>query len=341
MSASVESVIRAVSAAPAQPVTVTEFGAELARQVGRLLPHDGYQIRGLDPGTGVGCLVIAENGYRAATARRLELNEYGGRDLHSLASLVGGRRVGVLGSGEPEERRSERLHDIMAGEGFGAEMRVALTDAGITRGTLTLLRGRDCRAFSAAEAAHAERLATPLAVALRRYVARRPPRPFGDHAAPGVVVVEADDTVRATAATRAWFGTLVPEPDADDDALFGNLWNIVYAARRHRAEALTRIPLGGAWLAMRAQPLDDAEPGAVTVTIQPASADTLLPALAAWYALTPSERKVLGQVRLGLPGKQIATRLGVSPHTVNDHLKSIYRKTGVGARDELLAALSG
>ncbi|MDI6104603.1 helix-turn-helix transcriptional regulator [Actinoplanes sp. NEAU-A12] len=335
-----ESVARDVSEAAAQARTPAEFGVELSRQVGRLVPHDGYQLRGLDPGTGVGCLVVSGNGYRAAAGRRLEINEFTGRDLHPLAVLIGGeRRVGVLGTGALEERRSERLHDIMAEDGFGSELRVALVHAGVAWGALTLLRGSDCRPFSAAEAGHAQWLSAPLAVALKRFVAGRRPRPLGGHPTPGVVLVEADDTVRTSAATgRAWLGRLLPPTAvADDDALHSNLWNIVYAARRNGGEALTRIPTGGGWLAMHAQPLD----GTVVVTIQPAAADVLLPALAAWYDITPSERAVLHQVRLGLPTKQIATRLRLSAHTVNDHLKSIYRKTGVAGRDELLAGLTG
>ena len=79
----------------------------------------------------------------------------------------------------------------------------------------------------------------------------------------------------------------------------------------------------------------------MVVTIQPAPAGLLLPALARWYDITPKERVVLDQARRGLPAKQIATRLQLSPHTVNDHLKAIYRKTGVAGRDELLAGLSG
>jgi len=35
----------------------------------------------------------------------------------------------------------------------------------------------------------------------------------------------------------------------------------------------------------------------------------------------------------------VARSLAISPHTVDDHLKSIYRKADVRGRDELLALL--
>ncbi|GAA2705864.1 hypothetical protein Apa02nite_066940 [Actinoplanes palleronii] len=319
-------------------MSLAAFGSAVSGTAGRTVPHDGYQLRALDPITGVGCLAVTENAYRPSAARRLEINDAGGRDLHSLAALTGaGRRVGVLGTGARAERHSERLHDLMAADGFGSELRVALVHAGITWGTLTLLRERGSRPFSPADADRAERLSAPLAVALKNFVTSRPPRPFTHRSAPGVVVVEADDGVRPTAAGRAWLARLLPPSAAtDDDTLFANLWSVVYAARRTGGEALTRIPAGGGWLAMHAQPLD----AALVVTIQPAAADQLLPAFAAWHDLTARERTVLDQVRAGRAAKQIATRLRLSPYTVNDHLKAIYRKTGVSGRDELLAALT-
>jgi DNA-binding NarL/FixJ family response regulator len=36
---------------------------------------------------------------------------------------------------------------------------------------------------------------------------------------------------------------------------------------------------------------------------------------------------------------QAAQRLGVSPHTINDHLKAIFEKTGARTRGELSATL--
>jgi hypothetical protein len=136
-----ESVRRAMPAAAAQARTVSELGSEISYLVGRLVPHDGYLLRRLDPVTGAGCLHAAEHSYSRVAYRRLEINEIGGRDLHSLASLVSGPcPVGVLGSGAPAERQSERLHDIMADEGFGGEMRIAFKLGGVTWGALAAAR---------------------------------------------------------------------------------------------------------------------------------------------------------------------------------------------------------
>jgi DNA-binding CsgD family transcriptional regulator len=77
----------------------------------------------------------------------------------------------------------------------------------------------------------------------------------------------------------------------------------------------------------------------VAVVLQPATADQLLPAIAAWHDLTPRQVDVLNLLLRGYLIKQIAWRLGLSPHTVDDHLKILYRKTGTNSHQELVAAL--
>ena len=42
----------------------------------------------------------------------------------------------------------------------------------------------------------------------------------------------------------------------------------------------------------------------------------------------------------GLTTGEIAETLGISPHTVRDHLKHLYRKTGTKGRSELLGLIS-
>jgi DNA-binding CsgD family transcriptional regulator len=54
-----------------------------------------------------------------------------------------------------------------------------------------------------------------------------------------------------------------------------------------------------------------------------------------WGSLTPAELDVVRLVGEGLPNKDIATRLFVSPRTVQSHLRHVYNKLGVTSRVQL------
>ncbi|UWP79485.1 LuxR C-terminal-related transcriptional regulator [Dactylosporangium fulvum] len=59
------------------------------------------------------------------------------------------------------------------------------------------------------------------------------------------------------------------------------------------------------------------------------------PGVPGWGALTEQEREIAGLVGRALTNQQIARRIGRSPHTVNYHLRQIFRKLGIGSRVEL------
>jgi DNA-binding CsgD family transcriptional regulator len=58
-----------------------------------------------------------------------------------------------------------------------------------------------------------------------------------------------------------------------------------------------------------------------------------------WALLSDRELEVAQLVGLALTNQQIAARLGRSPHTVNFHLRQIFRKLGVASRVELVSLL--
>jgi len=54
-----------------------------------------------------------------------------------------------------------------------------------------------------------------------------------------------------------------------------------------------------------------------------------------WSSLTESERSVADLVADGLTNREAGTRLFLSHHTVDAHLRHIYRKLGISSRAEL------
>ena len=76
------------------------------------------------------------------------------------------------------------------------------------------------------------------------------------------------------------------------------------------------------------------------VVIGPARPGTVLPVLAAAYGLTGREQEVVRAVFAGLSTREISARLHISTYTVQDHLKAVFAKTGVGSRGELAHQLA-
>ena len=75
------------------------------------------------------------------------------------------------------------------------------------------------------------------------------------------------------------------------------------------------------------------------VILEAPRAPELAPLIADLYGLTERERAVTQLVAQGLSTNDIGDRLFLSPYTVQDHLKSIFEKVGVGSRGEVVARL--
>lgn len=93
----------------------------------------------------------------------------------------------------------------------------------------------------------------------------------------------------------------------------------------------------GPYLVIRASRLNSFD-GQIQLAIsfEPARPADMLPLIAEAYGLTEREQHLLAGVIRGLSTKELASDLHISTYTVQDHLKSIFTKSGVSSRRELI-----
>ncbi len=94
---------------------------------------------------------------------------------------------------------------------------------------------------------------------------------------------------------------------------------------------------------MRVRNADDGAPVAVLVILQGVgeASEARVDAFAATHGLSPREREVVHLLVQGLTTLAIADTMSISTHTVRDHIKHLYRKTGTRSRSELLGLIAG
>jgi DNA-binding CsgD family transcriptional regulator len=321
------------------------FAAGVMRALGRAVGFDGYCLFGVDPVSGLRSVMFSRDSL-TTPAERLYHNETVERDANRYLDLASRpMSAGVLANAGAAQSRSARLHDMLRPDGFSSELRLALVSGGRYWGAVSLFRDSARHPFDEADAEIANALREPLALAMRRYQVGWVGRPARGRA-DGVVLFDRQGQAFAVSAeAREWMAALAESwpggADADDFER-----PILEAARaalasRHAAVCRVRMP-GGGWLAITAAPLDanDSDETGVVAVLRVGDPATVAPAFAALSGLTAAEGRVLGELASGAAAKQIARRLRVSVLTVNDHLASMYRKTGVRGRSELTSLLS-
>jgi DNA-binding CsgD family transcriptional regulator len=92
----------------------------------------------------------------------------------------------------------------------------------------------------------------------------------------------------------------------------------------------------GRWIVLHGASLVSDGRRRVAVIVEPAHPARIAPLLMAAYGLTEREQEVTRLVLQGESTAEISQRLWVSPHTVQEHLKRIFEKTGVRSRRDLV-----
>ena len=287
---------------------------------------------------------------------RLEFADSGVDRFRDLAAA--GRTVAVLGEGDDHRAaREERARDHLAPMGVEHELRYVLRDAGGCWAGAGMFRGPGSPAFSDEERAFLEVLAPTIATGIRTSLLRAAataavPAPVDGAAAapagvevldavdvgaaadgPAVIVLERGVLTEATPAARRWLAELAPL-DLGTSGLPSSIRAVAVVAETGVATTHRIRSARGTWVVVRGAPLG---PGRTVVTIERAGPPEVLGLIAAALGLTARERDVVEVVLRGLPTKDIARTLHLSPYTVQDHLKAVFAKAGVNSRRQLVA----
>jgi DNA-binding CsgD family transcriptional regulator len=113
------------------------------------------------------------------------------------------------------------------------------------------------------------------------------------------------------------------------------------AAGGRRQSARVRLRTGR-WMSVQVdvlEPAEDGGPERLSLVIEPVAPYELAEVIAEAYGLTGREREVARLVVAGNSNPEVARALSISPTTVQDHLKKVFAKLGVGSRHELTARM--
>ena len=96
---------------------------------------------------------------------------------------------------------------------------------------------------------------------------------------------------------------------------------------------------GGHWAVLHASWMSSQGVGTIAVIVEAAAPADVAPMIMLAYGLTDREKIITGFVCQGLSTRQIAGRLHLTTDTVQDHLKSVFDRTGVHSRGQLVATI--
>lgn len=243
---------------------------------------------------------------------------------------------------------SPLYRNFMCPRGFEDELRAVLRVDGQPWGQLSLFRERGRKPFEAADIALVHTLSAPMARRLRGF-ARTAARPATDPAgAPGLLAFDASGgLISINDEARDLLAQMPPGPmtaTANGIELPLPVWVLSTAGRARITGENSRIRIRtttGRWLVCHASCLRDTAgaPGMTVLVLEPAKPSEIAALVVAAYELTRRELEVTELIARGLSTGEIAARLTLSQHTVRDHIKAVFDKTGVTSRGELVAKL--
>jgi DNA-binding CsgD family transcriptional regulator len=324
------------------------FSVEATEELRRAVPFDRSCWHLVDPGTVL--FTGSLNQSIACSGAWLAEYEHVVDDVNKWSFLArSGRRAGATSLATHGDLARSARHRSREAYGIGDELRGSFVVDGAYWGAAGFLRDSDRPWFTEDDVRFLAALSAPLAAAFRRALLTHSvttEEPCDD--GPGVVVFDGHGQVESISpAAERWIGQFVELPPPSVPADSKMLQVVAARARARRAgqdplelAARSRVQArSGRWLLLSGTRLSGGADGRTAVIIQPAAAHEVAPLVALAYGLSGRERQIARLCMTGQATDQMARALGVSPYTVQDHLKSIFDKTGARSRGELVGQI--
>jgi DNA-binding CsgD family transcriptional regulator len=280
----------------------------------------------------------------AELPRQWLATEYCEDDVYKLADVARSQR-GIITLHEAtggDPARSKRWHNNITYGGDQELVAGLRTKDGTVWGGVSLYRQREEPLFTCEELAFVRAVSGHLAEGARRalLIGEATDREWPD--APGLIVLSHRWQIEfMSPGIDPWLDDL-PDGDTRTGELPSSVLAIAGRALRPAsgdtagdppfARVLSR---SGTWITLHGTALVTDDSRRAAVIIEPAHPTRISPLLMSAYGLTPRERDITRLVLSGLSTTQIADELVLSTHTIQQHLKSIFEKTGVHSRREL------
>jgi DNA-binding CsgD family transcriptional regulator len=318
--------------------------AEVLPRLRRVVPIDALWWAGADPAT-----LLFTRSYREELPEEsgpyFVENEFLHDDVNKWTELArdpaGVRTLMQATDGNPA--RSDRYRDIFAPLGLQDELRAVLRVQGDCWGYICLHREAAAATFSRDEARFVQRLAPHIAEGIRMGLLRQACGRESAAGGPGLILIGADGGVAGTnQAAEQWLEDLGGQPDGSELPI-----EISALATRLRhlkdiEPALPRLHVrtrSGRWAGLHASWLASQAQDVIAVVVDDAAPAEVAPMIMTAYGLTDREKTITALVCQGLPTREIASRLHLSTDTVQDHLKSVFDRTGAHSRGALVATV--
>ncbi|MEV4379510.1 helix-turn-helix transcriptional regulator [Streptosporangium sp. NPDC049644] len=320
---------------------LTEVRTELDRLLRRVIGYDIAAISTVDPATllWTSCFVTGIGHEGGADRERIIFDlEFRDADLNGYTRLANAA-VPVAGLHQATGGRiseAARYEPLLRELGICDEARVMLRSRNGCWGSLTLYRCTPSPPFGAAELAALTGAVSLIADLFRLTLLRAAlDVAEGIEDPPGMLLVRSGGEVETLSTqARTWL-----EAIDDRGRIPSVVRSVVAAAQAGNGPATAALPArGGRWVVLHGSPIEGSA-DRVALIVEGARPAVLGQIIARAYDLTSREREVTALAAQGRSTRQMAAVLGISPFTVQDHLKAVFAKTGTHSRGELVASL--